>query len=75
MFRLLVEPKEVINGADLRQLRNQHGFTLTYVALALGTSTSKVSNIERSIYHDTAFTERYLEWLNEAGFSGVQKAA
>jgi hypothetical protein len=27
------------------------------VALALGTSTSKVSNIERSIYHDTAFTE------------------
>jgi transposase len=75
VFRLLVEPKEVINGADLRQLRNQHGFTLTYVALALGTSTSKVSNIERSIYHDTAFTERYLEWLNEAGFSGVQKAA
>jgi hypothetical protein len=34
-----------------------------------------VSNIERSIYHDTAFTDRYLEWLNEAGFSGVQKAA
>lgn len=26
------------------------------VALADGTSTSKVSNIERSIYHDTAFT-------------------
>ena len=63
----------MINGADLHQLRNQHGFTLTYVVLALGTSTSKVSNIVKSIYHDTAFTERYLEWLNGAGFSGAQK--
>jgi len=34
-----------------------------------------VSNIERSIYHDTNFTERYLAWLNEAGFSGAEKAA
>lgn len=75
VFRLLVDPKEVINGADLRQLGNQHGFTLTCVALELGTSTSKVSNIERSIYHDTVFTESYLEWLNEAESSGAQKAA
>ena len=75
IFRLLVDPKEVTNGADLRRLRHEHGITLTQVASALGTTTSKVSNIERSIYHDTNFTERYLAWLNEAGFSGAEKAA
>lgn len=65
----------MINGADVRQLRNQLGFTLTYVAFALGTSTSKVSNIENSSYHDTTFTERCLARLNEARYSGVHKAA
>jgi DNA-directed RNA polymerase specialized sigma subunit len=75
VFRRLVDPEKVINDAELHQLRNQHDFTLTYIALTLGTSTSKVSNIVKSIYHDCAFTERYLEWLNEAGSSGAQKAA
>ena len=75
VFRLLVNPQDVINGADLRSLRTGNGFTLTYVARELGTSTSKVSNIERSIFHDTAFSERYLKWLNIAGSAGAQRAA
>jgi hypothetical protein len=34
-----------------------------------------MSNIERSIYHYTVFSERYLEWLSGAESSAVQKAA
>jgi transposase len=75
IFHLLVDPKEVARGEDLRRLRNQNGFTLTQAAQALGTSTSKVSNIERSICLFTAFSERYLEWLAQAQFPAVQKAA
>ena len=68
-------PPRVARGEDLRRLRDQHGITLTQAAQALGTSTSKVSNIERSIYHDTAFSERNLERLTPAESSAVQKAA
>jgi DNA-binding transcriptional regulator YiaG len=75
IFRLLVDPQEVARSEDLRRLRNQNGFTFTQAAQALGTSTSKVSNIESSIYHYTAFSERYLEWLTQAEFPAVQKAA
>ena len=64
ILRLPVDPKEVACGEDLRRLRNQHGIALTHVAQALPISSSKVSNIERSIYHDTVFSTRHLKWLN-----------
>jgi len=64
IFRLLVDPKAVPAGADLRNGRSEAGLSLGVVAANLGVSIMQISRLERAITFDTKLAERYDQWLD-----------
>ncbi len=78
IFRLLVSPEAVPDGADLRTARIARGLSLTPVAAALDTSINSISRLERSITFDTDLARRYetfLESISEDESQAVPAAA
>ena len=63
IYRLLTDPPQVPHGADLRRHRNQHGLTLDAAAQALHTHTTRISALERGLYHNRDLAERYQQHL------------
>ena len=63
IYRLLTHPPQVPHGADLRRHRNQHGLTLDTAAQALHTHTTRISALERGLYHNRDLAERYQQHL------------
>ena len=65
IYRLLTHPPQVPHGADLRRHRNQHGLTLDAAAQALHTHTTRISALERGLYHNRDLAERYQQHLTQ----------
>ena len=65
IYRLLTHPPQVPHGADLRRHRNQHGLTLDTAAQALHTHTTRISALERGLYHNRDLAERYQQHLTQ----------
>ena len=63
IYRLLTDPPQVPHGADLRRQRIRHGLTIAEAADALGTHTSRISELERSLHHNRELAERYQQHL------------
>jgi hypothetical protein len=63
IFRLLVFPEAVPDGADLRTARIARGLSQTPVATALDTSVNAISRLERSRIFDTDLARRYESFL------------
>ena len=59
IFRLLVEPKVIPAGCELRKIRNQAGATLAVAAEALSTSIGTISRLERAKVFDSNLALRY----------------
>ena len=65
IYRLLTHPPQVPHGTDLRRHRNQHGLTLDAAAQALHTHTTRISALERGLYHNRDLAERYQQHLTQ----------
>lgn len=65
VYALLVDPPAVPAGADLRARRTAAGIPLAVVAEALGSWTSRISELERGLKHDADLAARYRLWLDE----------
>jgi len=65
IYRLLTDPPQVPHGADLRRQRIRHGLTIADSAQALNTYTSRISELERSRYHNRELAERYQQHLDQ----------
>ena len=63
VYRLLTDPPHVPLGADLRRQRIAHRLTIETVAQALGTHTSRISELERGLHHNRQLAERYQQLL------------
>jgi transposase len=67
VYAILVNPPtELVTGDQIRQLRTQHGLSLTTVAEHLSTSATHLSRLERGLTHDTKRLERIRDWLVQA---------
>lgn len=66
VFRHLNQPHAVAGIVDLRQTRREKNIPLSTVSAALDTYPTHISRIERGIYHDREFTDRYRTWLDAA---------
>ena len=65
VFRLfLTRPAAVPSGDDLRTARQAAGFSLSQAAKALGSWPTRISELERSLKHDTKLACRYQDWRN-----------
>ncbi|MDI9918717.1 hypothetical protein [Rhodococcus sp. IEGM 1379] len=64
VFRHLNQPFAVTDIEDLRQTRREKNIPLSTVSAALDTYPIHISRIERGIYHDKDFTDRYRTWLD-----------
>jgi len=62
-------PTDLPTGAELRQLRNERGLTLTQVCNQIGTFPTHLSQIERGLRHDTAFARAAKKFLDESPLS------
>jgi transposase len=58
-------PSDLPDGHDLRQLRLRLGLSLAAVCSAVGTTPTRLSNIERGRVHDTRLARRARSWLAE----------
>jgi transposase len=65
IYRLLVDPPEVIDGADLRQQRLASGLSLATVADQIGTWATRLSQLERGLMHNSELADRYKLWLDQ----------
>ena len=63
IYHLLTNPPETPNGAHLRCLRKNALTTLTHAATALQTYPTRLSQLERGIYHNHQLATRYHQWL------------
>ena len=63
IYQLLTHPPQVPHGTDLRRHRNQHGPTLDAAAQALHTHTTRISALERGLYHNRDLAQRYQQHL------------
>lgn len=66
VFRHLNQPHAVAGIEDLRQTRREKNIPLRTVSTALDTYPIHISRIERGLYHDKDFTDRYRTWLDAA---------
>ena len=64
VYKLLTNPPAVPAGADLRQQRTACGLTLTDIAPALGTTPTRISELERGLKHNRNLAERYQHHLH-----------
>lgn len=56
-------PTDLPTGADLRELRTEHGLTLTAVASRFKTAPTNLSRLERGLSHDTNLARQIRDWL------------
>ena len=63
IYRLLTNPPPTPNCARLRTHRRDAGVTITQAAQALGTHTSRISELERGRNHNHHLATRYQRWL------------
>ncbi len=70
----LLHPTAVPRPTDLRPLRNAKNISLATAAHALGTWPIRISEIERELRYDGAFSQRYRDWLNTAHRLGGRHA-
>ena len=63
IHRLLTDPPQVPHGADLRRQRTQCGLTINAAAQALDADPSRISALERSLYHNHDLAKRYQRHL------------
>ncbi|HEY1278313.1 MAG TPA: IS110 family transposase [Acidimicrobiales bacterium] len=64
VFQALTNPPaDLPTGHELRQLRLQLGLSLAAVCNAVGTTPTRLSNIERGHVHDTRLARRARSWL------------
>ena len=65
IYRLLTNPPPVPHGDDLRRRRAQANITLTAAAKAIGSTTSRLSALERGTHHNTTLANNYQHWLTQ----------
>ena len=63
IYRLITDPPQVPNGADLRRARVSAGLTLDTAARALGAWPTRISALETGRTHDRDLAERYQQHL------------
>jgi DNA-binding transcriptional regulator YiaG len=63
VYAHLVEPKSVVSGAELQDVRQKADVSLTRVACELGVSATQVSRLERGIVYDNDLADRYEQIL------------
>jgi len=63
MYYLLTNPTEVPQAAALRQQRITAGISLTAAAHHLGTTTMRLSRLERGVLHHAELATTYQHWL------------
>ena len=63
IYHLLTNPPPTPNGAHLRCLRQNTPTTLAHAATALQTYPTRLSQLERGIYHNHHLATRYHQWL------------
>ena len=63
IYRLLTNPPPTPDGAQLRTLRHQAQITLTHAAQQLHTHPTRLSQLERGLYHNHHLAARYQQWL------------
>jgi len=63
MYYLLTNPTEVPQAANLRQQRITAGISLTAAAHHLGTTTMRLSRLERGVLHHAELATTYQHWL------------
>ena len=65
VYRLLTDPPAVPHGTDLRRQRTRHGLTINTTARALDVWPTRISALERGLYHNRGLAERYQRHLTE----------
>ena len=63
VYRLLTDPPSTPNGADLRCLRQKTRTTLAQAATAVHAHPTRISQLERGLYHNHQLATRYHQWL------------
>ena len=64
-YRLLTDPPQVPHGDSLRLQRTRRGLTIDTAAQALHTHTTRISALERGLYHNRDLAERYQQHLTQ----------
>ena len=59
IHRLLTDPPQAPHGESLRLQRTRRGLTIDAAAQALHTHTTRISALERGLYHNRDLAERY----------------
>jgi transposase len=75
VYRLIVGPRTVTTGPDLRSVRLGRGFSLAHVAAELGTSMNTISRLERTLVHNTELAQRYEQWLVHREATAIKRTA
>ena len=65
IHHLLTNPHPTPHGPDLRHQRQNNNITLTAVATALNTHTSRLSALERGTQHNHTLATHYHTWLTQ----------
>ena len=65
IYRLLTDPPQVPHGDSLRLQRTRRGLTIDAAAQALHTHTTRISALERGLYHNRDLAERYQQHLTQ----------
>ena len=65
VYRLLTDPPAVPHGSDLRSQRTRRGLTINTTARALDVWPTRISALERGLYHNRDLAERYQRHLTE----------
>lgn len=64
IYRLLTNPPQLPDGADLRRRRLDARLSLATVAQQLGSWPSRISQLERAVIHNAELATRYQLWLD-----------
>ena len=64
-YRLLTDPPQVPHGDSLRLQRTRRGLTIDTAAQAPHTHTTRISALERGLYHNRDLAERYQQHLTQ----------
>ena len=65
IYRLLTDPPQVPHSESLRLQRTRRGLTIDAAAQALDTHTTRISALERGLYHNRDLAERYQQHLTQ----------
>ena len=63
VYRLLTDPPPTPDGAHLRCLRQNTHTTLAQAATAVHAHPTRISQLERGLYHNHQLATRYHQWL------------